>query len=48
MTIKYIKQNLVKLKGETDNFTERVGDLGTLLSIMDRTIRSKETEALTQ
>lgn len=38
---KYIKQKLTELKGETHNSTAIVGDINTLLSIMDRTMRQK-------
>lgn len=37
----YMKQNLVELKEETDQFTIIVGDFNTPLSIIDRTTREK-------
>ena len=46
-----MKQQLTELKGETDNFTVIVGDVNTLLPIMDRKTRqkiSKETISTTQ
>jgi hypothetical protein len=39
--LKYMKQKLTQLKGETDNLTIIVRDFNALLSIMDRTTGHK-------
>lgn len=38
---KYLKQNLTELKGETHISTIRIGNDGTLLSVIDQTSRKK-------
>ena len=49
ITPKYMRQTLTQLKGEIDSSTIIIGDLNTLLSIVDRTSRheiNRETEDL--
>lgn len=41
---KYVNQKLAELKGEFDKSTVIVGDLNTLLSIVDGTIKQKINE----
>lgn len=43
---KYLKQNLIDLKGETDIFTIRTGDYSTLISVIDRTSGKKKSEII--
>lgn len=40
-TPKYMKQNLTKLKNETDNSTAIAGNFNTSLSVMNRKTRQK-------
>ena len=45
--LKYVKQLLTELKGETDENTVIIGDLNTPLSDMDRSSKQKTNKEIT-